>query len=107
MSDDENKVSSMFDFIERKREEEGKYKNWEIKRILNLLKQNVGELPEDPSAVETDEEKVAIAKIILLQYMQEVVDYCDEQGLSVEELAKELEEAGIMPGLEREDEEDE
>ncbi len=96
----------MFDFIERKRKEEGKYKNWEIKRILNLLEQKAGELPEDPSSAETEEEKIAVAKIILLQYMQEVVDYCDEQGLSVEELAKELEEAGIMPSLEKEEEDE-
>ena len=97
MSDEDNKVSSIFDFVERKREEEGKYKNWEIKRVLNLLKQKAGEKPEDLSSAETEEEKITAAKFILLEYMQEIVDFCDSQGLSVEEFAEELEALGILP----------
>ena len=91
--DDKDNVTSITDFVNKS--DNGKHKNWEWQRILNLLK-NSG--PED----DEDNKEYAVRKIIL-DFLQAMTDNASEYGLSVDEYMQELEKAGLLPLMPEED----
>ena len=91
--DDKDNVTSITDFVNKS--DNGKHKNWEWQRILNLLK-NSG--PED----DEDNKEYAVRRIIL-DFLQAMTDNASEYGLSVDEYMQELEKAGLLPLMPEED----
>jgi len=91
--DDKDNVTSITDFVNKS--ENGKHKNWEWQRILNLLKDSG---PED----DEDNKEYAVRKIIL-DFLQAMTDNASEYGLSVDEYMQELEKAGLLPLMPEED----
>ena len=91
--DDKDNVTSITDFVNKS--DNGKHKNWEWQRILNLLK-NSG--PEN----DEDNKEYAVRRIIL-DFLQAMTDNASEYGLSVDEYMQELEKAGLLPLMPEED----
>lgn len=91
--DDKDNVTSITDFVNKS--DNGKHKNWEWQRILNLLK-NSG--PEN----DEDNREYAVRRIIL-DFLQAMTDNASEYGLSVDEYMQELEKAGLLPLMPEED----
>ena len=91
--DDKDNVTSITDFVNKS--EDGKHKNWEWQRILNLLKDSG---PED----DEDNKEYAVRRIIL-DFLQAMTDNASEYGLSVDEYMQELEKAGLLPLMPEED----
>ena len=91
--DDKDNVTSITDFVNKS--DNGKHKNWEWQRILNLLKDSG---PED----DEDNKEYAVRRIIL-DFLQAMTDNASEYGLSVDEYMQELEKAGLLPLMPEED----
>ena len=91
--DDKDNVTSITDFVNKS--DNGKHKNWEWQRILNLLKDSGPENDED-------NKEYAVRKIIL-DFLQAMTDNASEYGLSVDEYMQELEKAGLLPLMPEED----
>tara|TARA_Y100000592_G_scaffold61432_1_gene95962 strand:- start:1913 stop:2206 length:294 start_codon:yes stop_codon:yes gene_type:complete len=91
--DDKDNVTSITDFVNKS--DNGKHKNWEWQRILNLLKDSGPENDED-------NKEYAVRRIIL-DFLQAMTDNASEYGLSVDEYMQELEKAGLLPLMPEED----
>ena len=91
--DDKDNVTSITDFVNKS--DNGKHKNWEWQRILNLLKDSGPENDED--------NKEHAVRRIILDFLQAMTDNASEYGLSVDEYMQELEKAGLLPLMPEED----
>ena len=91
--DDKDNVTSITDFVNKS--DNGKHKNWEWQRILNLLKDSGPENDED-------NKEYAVRRIIL-DFLQAMTDNASEYGVSVDEYMQELEKAGLLPLMPEED----
>lgn len=91
--DDKDNVTSITDFVNKS--DNGKHKNWEWQRILNLLK--------DSGPENDDDNKEYAVRRIILDFLQAMTDNASEYGLSVDEYMQELEKAGLLPLMPEED----
>ena len=93
-----DKITSLLDFVQEQNEE-GNHLNWLEQRALNLLKAKNGEnkfldlSKVDLMAIKAiaDEEKPEVAKAILLNYLQSIIDIANKCDMSVEEVVDEIE----------------
>ncbi len=92
-----NKISSLLDFVQEQNKE-GNHLNWLEQRALNLLKAKNGEnkfldlSKVDLMAIKgiADEEKPEVAKAILLNYLQSIIDISNKCDMPIEEVLDEI-----------------